>query len=279
MANSNFGICALHKGEPTSLCMSHLTPKGVHRITGGASGKPIHVNPVRGTVLYSNDQTKQHALCSMCEGLFDKFGENIVLANCANGSTFRLRDMISAIPCHEPSSWYGTLLPPNLNAAAYAYFAISMVWRASTIEWNSREDAYYFGALRPKYEKIFAQFLLGERPLPDSVQIHVAIWSNTSASLLFARNPTRDTIRIRGSRLYVHSFAIPGMEFRVLIGPPAQYTASENLMNLQPVFRLEDLAETGVIQSMYRAASQTAPKTKFAKDPLASNWPNAPVAV
>lgn len=199
------GHCALCKLY-RELQLSHLLPKATYKNLRGDLSAPVQVKPDEKVALLSNTQIQKHLLCSECEQRFNRLGENTVLKYLASEET------PSALLTLQKDQQNSTSL--DALSRAFAYFALSVIWRASVTRWPEVDACYR--ALGP-YQENFAAFLLEKADFPNNVVVDVLV--NTNVNLLgVACTPTRTLIPFRGERVHRYHFLIPGLRFVVLVG-------------------------------------------------------------
>lgn len=216
-------VCGLCQSE-AELKRSHLLPAGLFKAV--AQGQAPHDNaPVlmdikRGTAVQSNDQARKSFLCDDCEQRFSRQGEaHVISQGHRKDGEFQLRDTLQKAPPGHVSSgraiYYGDSLPATIDAAAFQYFVLSVLWRASATDWPA-----YTGvkphSLGP-YEEPIRRYLLGEGPIPDTVSVSVYVNFETEPTVFLAY-PTVAKTKLLGQRLTQHNLHIPGIRFIVLVG-------------------------------------------------------------
>jgi hypothetical protein len=101
---------------------------------------------------------------------------------------------------------------PEINVAAFAYFAASIFWRASIHNWRSTAD----GDVRlGPYNEEFRQYLAGQANFPDNAALFVCVRPQNSPINALVQYPTRMR-RVEGVQVY--AFTMPGIAFNLFIG-------------------------------------------------------------
>jgi hypothetical protein len=261
------GICALCKQGPIELCDSHLIPKSIYRIIHDDM-PPIMIDPVKNVALYDSKQVRKHLLCSKCEDRFSKYGENIVLRNHCRESDFPLRDVLEKTRRKTESRWQPSELPSNFDTAAFTYFALSILWRASVTKWNNSSVDRYFGALGPKYEEAFRLFLLGKSELPKKIYLYViAASDDVDLDLLKMTSfPFHARRRFSFGQANLHWFVIPGIEFNVFVGGEIQQRAPDR--GAFPMFELRKFYGSQAHRGVYETTNNSDLKGKLYDDRL-----------
>ncbi len=181
-------VCEGSMPDRCALCLevaelkdSHFMPKSLYRLvsTGHdpADKAPILIDVPRQSAIRTNQQFKKQLLCSNCESLFDKNGENIVVPQCAQGTgEFRLLEaMKSGAPTdiQEGRAIYnGPQLPPGIDGAAYQYFAASIFWRGSVTRWPMASS---YNSLGPRNQEALRSYLLGRSEFPREARLLVFV--------------------------------------------------------------------------------------------------------
>jgi hypothetical protein len=238
---------------------------------GTSATPPVWTDHRTETALYTSRQWQKHLLCATCENRFARNGEAIVVANCYRGKAqFRLRDNLRQL---EPSEtlgegrrvYFGDKLPKKLNAKAYSYFALSLLWRGSVIRWNVDTDHYYM-SIDPAKEQTIREFLLGGGEFPKNTVVHVLVnFDDDERYNECLYPPSCQEIRF-GSRLSwtKHSFMIPGILFEVIMrGDPGTL---EDETSEFPRFFEWKLSETELAQHIAGFKQTRWAKGKLAKE-------------
>lgn len=130
------GICALCLKEKL-LQSSHLLPKALYRFVIGSNQDPNPVIVTPTSAWQSSKQVEAHLLCSDCEQLFHRRGEDWTLRQCYRGQRrFRLQETLARA---APLADFGDALVfaaariPAIDIGQLVYFAASVFWRASAI--------------------------------------------------------------------------------------------------------------------------------------------------
>ena len=207
------------------LQMSHYLPAAVYRALSpvGSSKQtpPIIVDLKANTAIQTNRQAKMHMLCSSCERRFDTEGEDHVLANFRRSDgQFKLLEILRAeTPAQfdgDRPVYFGDQLPSQVNVEAYAYFALSVLWRGSVGDWPEPYGRFR-NALGAKYEEEIRRFLLGQISFPENAYLLVEVDFEVP-SLSGMISPDSVKRIINRFRFRQHFFLIPGIRFNVLLG-------------------------------------------------------------
>ncbi|MGI9505869.1 MAG: hypothetical protein ACR2RE_22755 [Geminicoccaceae bacterium] len=207
------------------LQLSHYMPSAAYKAV--RQGHEPHSTPVMidieaGVRLQTDKHVQKYLLCEGCEQRFSRNGEDHVLSQmCRRGGKFKLRDLMNNA---EPSRVAGgnriflaENMPPEVNADAYAYFALSIFWRGAVTDWGKAFHNFR-DALGSRYHEKFRQFLLGKAEFPNKafVKVHVDFDTNSQTGL---EPPHQGKASVEGNyRFRCHNFLIPGIQFELLLG-------------------------------------------------------------
>jgi hypothetical protein len=133
------GVCKLCL-KTKDLQKSHFIPKAMYRYLRDSSSRDP--NPVvvgRDVTATTSKQITDYVLCAECEDLFNKHGESEVLRWVWNGKRFPLGERLAVAHQHYTFSNFlafsGTAI--GVDTEKFAYFALSVLWRASVHEWQT----------------------------------------------------------------------------------------------------------------------------------------------
>lgn len=176
ISTSDRGICKLCvKKKP--LQRGHLIPAAVWRAMRGPSHLPR--GPIgitsRITMAAPRDLAGEF-LCHDCEQLFSRNGENWVLKRICKDGKFPLLDRLRvAIPIgesHDSIAFSGPGV--GFQMEKFAYFAVSMIWRASVYPWKLHDGTSAevdIGSVQEECRK----YLLGSGGFPSNLYVVVII--------------------------------------------------------------------------------------------------------
>jgi hypothetical protein len=170
----------------------------------------------------SSRQIKDYILCNDCEQRFSEQGESWVLANMARPAGFALQDALmkaGPISVSDGFALFAGAAIPAINMNALVYFAMSVFWRAAVHQWRNID-----GDTTPiklgQHEDEIRLFLMGGS-FPADVAITVSVWPKREV-LPVAYTPRQG----EAPGFEVFNFMIPGIEFRLYLGPlPAELYA------------------------------------------------------
>ena len=257
------GECALclQYGE---LRRSHLLPAALYRIVGSGSN-PKNPNTVLITPDGNRESSTQawlHLLCGVCERRLNDYGERWVLRNCYRGrGGFRLRDELrrrASLSSDEKFEVYSAI---NNEVAQLAYFALSVIWRASLCDWPHRGLTYPQRELGP-YQDDVRRYLCGETIFPQFAAVNVNL-SRLPTPVLAFKFPES----FRALECHCHRFHIPGISFVVAIGRESSRMQDICIVNSSshPAF-VNTISDERVQDEFMRSLGKGAPP--WAKYPL-----------
>ncbi len=217
------GVCALCK-KKRQLKRSHILPQGLYKKTG-RSVVPHESNLT--TLDFEKDksfttsrQHKEHLLCSDCEDLLNRGGENYSIPLLYDESGFGLRDKLNGLNFYKASRgqriWHESTAREVLDINKIKHFVAGILWKHSVcgideIKSNCKHP------LGNKFEVRFQDFLLGKEGFPDEALIRVYVDKNAERYPITSF-PTRVRISECGRATWVHSFFMPGVRVRTLVG-------------------------------------------------------------
>ena len=211
-------ICALCL-QRRELRISHIIPKALYRLYRGDGKEFRNPNPVLLGYKYrrqTSKQTTDYLLCAECERRFDQNGESWVMFHCYRGRrVFRLRSLIlqtQSIATGPDLAVYSASAISNIHIEKLAYFAASVIWRASLRNLDFGGAKYEAIKLGP-YQEQLRSYLLGQGEFPQNALLHVVL-SHLEFPLLAGNHP--DSIHVDEGRC--HRFHIPGISFLLTFG-------------------------------------------------------------
>ena len=122
---------------------------------------PVAVTPEK--TIQTSKQISDYLLCKECEDRFNKGGEKWVVENCWRSETdFPLQAaLLKTTPLftNGPDFTAYSGSAPGVEVDRLAYFAASVIWRASVHQWKQYGHAPPRLALGP-YQELLRQYLL-----------------------------------------------------------------------------------------------------------------------
>ena len=122
--------------------------------------------------LDAREEVKEHLLCGECEGLFSRRGESdVLLWLSAKAKVFKLRDHIDAIkPLEEhPELSRYPVSDLGIDPSKFAYFAISIVWRAAVHRWRLPNNNLSTQLDLGEHADRIRKYLKGDEPFPKDI--------------------------------------------------------------------------------------------------------------
>lgn len=206
---------------------SHLLPKALYRLLrteGKRNPSPVWFN--RSSAWSSSSQLTDQLLCSDCEQLFHRNGEDWVLRQCNRGKgRFRLQDEVVRIPpvnlavSGVPVSFrQAKFIPTRLTSAIeiehLAYLAASVIWRAGVHKWVIDGNELKPIDIREDQLEQLRRFLLGETGFPSDTYFWVSVSAVVDSPISVVFPPYGGF----HDGHYSFRFVIPGIMFALFMG-------------------------------------------------------------
>jgi hypothetical protein len=206
------GTCKLCLNEGIPLHKSHMMPAALY----GDRKKEFEISTYSGT-FKTKEQIKRPMLCQECEQRFDQGGETHVLETIAprNRKAFPLHERMRVAYARDSDSSTARFYGPDfdLDMNKFAYFAISVVWRAIACQWPMPDGNLTQEINLGTFAENMRRYLLGETPLPVNMAVVVIVCSDSESRRGFF-HPTgfveAGCINFR--------FLARGIVFRVMMG-------------------------------------------------------------
>ena len=254
------GLCL----EEKNLQSSHFMPAAMYKIALESDGQPPIIL-TKNKKLQTSKQAQTPLLCSACEGLFNKRGENWVLSHCwqADGS-FPLRDVLKGIaPAYTKPGFmiFDTVGIADLDHDRLIYFAASIFWRASVHDWHLVETNPALN-LGPYAEEL-RLYLLDKAEFPTNAALAVsASWENDVRAAAMSKFPYLKN-HLNGTEQF--NFLMNGLTFDLFVG--TNLSAAQRGMCLQrgpnrPIF-VADAAQAQIIKEFGKMDSSARPSGKL----------------
>lgn len=212
------GVCKLCL-LPKELRESHYLPRGMYRLLREKSlSNPNPMLLSKRGVVQASHQVTDYVLCGNCERLFDRNGENWVVARMARLGCFPLWEMVGKtypVIVEGDTAGYAGIMVPGLDMDRLVYFGMSVFWRGAAHQWHNQRgplNRIDLGA----HEEPIRKYLHGEAPFPDDAVLVISISPTRNAMLgAFPPCPAED-------RQYpIFLFFVPGIQFVLATGPDA----------------------------------------------------------
>ena len=221
------GLCKLCRLE-RNLRKSHYIPKSVYKAIKRANSSSEHslvrVNRLRQEIFSSDRQVKKPLLCNGCENKFSRNGETIVVGSCYKGEgQFKLRTQLDGLtPSYIDSRsrtkhYHGEEVSKSVRTSAYAYFALSMVWRGSVGNWGEPYSALN-NTLSVKDSELLRQYLCCQTELPKNIMVHVYVDCDFPSQAAISAPPTVGKTYMNQEPVQIYTIMIPGILISVMIG-------------------------------------------------------------
>jgi hypothetical protein len=211
------GTCRLCH-QTKDLRDSHFIPAAMYKYIRATSLKnpnPVVVGPER--TIRTSEQVRDYLLCAECEDRFNKNGEKEVLKWACKGNRFPLEDRFAVALAHHQvgaaSAFSGSAI--GVNTDKFAYFALSIIWRAAVHEWNTpwgKSTVINLG----QGEEPIRKFLVGMTGIPAEAAVVLTVCTDIYSRGSFFM-PTRAT-NVPGMCFV---FLALGLHFMVYVGSDA----------------------------------------------------------
>ena len=170
---------------------SHLVPKALYRMAR-TSGRRGNQDPVLVTAQgskRSSHQITDYVFCRDCEQRLSRNGEEYVmgLVTRQNGRFPLLETLQKKQPTVAGPDWqaYSTSDTPSIDRAMIAYFASSVVWRASIHTWQQQSGKTIRIDLGARYNEEVRRYLMGESGIPKNAALQVIVCSDETNQRTF----------------------------------------------------------------------------------------------
>lgn len=208
------GKCALC-GLERQLQKSHYLPKALY-----PTRRQKSATLTRGTVVAGapGRHLKDHLLCQECETRFEQNGESEVLRVLApkNAKLYSLNDRLRVALAREqfPELSRFAAYEIGLDAAKFAYFAVSVIWRGAVHQWTLPDGSLTTLLDLGTCEGRIREYLLGRSEFPSDILSVIVIVCSDNESRSVLSVPDQFTeLNCRNYR-----FIARGVTFRVLLG-------------------------------------------------------------
>jgi hypothetical protein len=182
--SQQLGVCRLCRNAG-HLRDSHFMPAALY--PKGTTKKPKKITfATRTTSGVDPTEVKDHLLCGRCESRFNRLGESEVLRLVAAKETSEesplLAKLRSAKPLRCEPEWAVYSGPSvGVDTDRFAYFALSLVWRASVHDWTLPDGTLSTRYDLGRHEEPIRRFLLETAPFPSEVAVVMTVCTNSDA--------------------------------------------------------------------------------------------------
>lgn len=211
------GICNLCL-QMKDLQDSHFIPAAMYKYIRASSLK--NPNPVvvgRERTITTSEQVRDYLLCKECEHRFNRNGEKEVLKWACKGTRFPLGDRLAvAMPHHqmgEAIAFSGSAI--GINTDKFAYFALSIIWRAAVHQWDTPWGKSTVINLSQGEEPV-RQFLVGMTGMPAEAAVVLTVCTD-----IYSRGAFFMPSRVTNFEGMCFVFLTLGLHFMVYIGRDA----------------------------------------------------------
>jgi len=216
MANKkeHCGLCKIKN----DLVESHLIPKSIYRIIVNESNNLRNPILIKGNnAMPTSKQVKSYFLCSGCEEILNKYGEDHVLRyTYRNKNNFKFQNILKGL---EPEELIDNAYVFSVNQISeikmnhFLHFAAGVFWKASAGKWKFLREPLRNNQLGKKYEEKLRKFLKGDSPFPENLVLTMSVSNEESPfpTVIFPDHEKRDGF-------FQHRFYIPGIEFILWVG-------------------------------------------------------------
>lgn len=262
----NCGLC----GEFSKLKKSHLMPKSLYRIItrmySPHDPAPVWISEGQKSAYYSSTQITKRLLCGACEDRFNKYGEKYVTGMCRiNVETFELKRLLDGSSPSinvNGSSYFAPKDIPKLKSDKFMYFILSIVWRATAVDWGHHDMPNLSNTLKDEFKIALQNYLLHKEEFPKDIYISVCVDDdeNPIPTMTLPTGSIVERMRL--------SFFIPGIKFNICFGAEADPELSYNLRRreINMIFMYRSFRESDDYQQIKAlVGSGSSAKGKLAK--------------
>jgi len=212
------GKCRLCEKE-TDIHNSHLIARAFYlRLRGkGRGNTDPHIVTSEGARSTSY-QYRQHLLCKTCESRFKDGGEDYVLGISAQPDPFPLLEIITAANSkyYRENSYKAcdAISTPSIDRSKIIYFAVSVFWRASIVNWRMRDGTSSVRImLGSRYNEEIRKYLMGEGALPRQCALEVNVATDLPSRNVIAAPNGKHNDKVAG-----FAFQACGIHYNFAVG-------------------------------------------------------------
>jgi hypothetical protein len=207
-------------------------------------------------------------LCSECEQRFSRNGEAYVIPKLSKGNTFPLLDALkAAVPAVKTPQWTAFRGDQvGLETEKMAYFALSLLWRASVHEWQTLRGQTTSVVIDEPFKEDLRRYLLGETGFPtDTVVVATVATDKISQETFFVPN------RITKNPMIAYGLMNKGLYFRVFFGSdlPREMRPMCCASGAEKFIFMRD-CEDNLLEAFGRLMATSVPIGALAKSPVES---------
>jgi hypothetical protein len=205
-----FGKCKLCLSD-SDLQWSHYLPRALYRLSHASGELPVLASSL--LVVQDQKQVADFVLCLDCERRFDRLGERYAMKMVSRNDGFEMLNLVRKSYRSQVAGDYSiySASAARIDAAALAYFALSVLWRGGVHVWNVLYGFKTGGLPLGSQEEPIRRYLLGDSPFPRgvAVKLSVACDSMSQDACIFP-HPNLD-------QSYVFTFMTRGILFDVMV--------------------------------------------------------------
>lgn len=201
------GICVLCNRNGC-LRISHLIPAWAYKriLRSDSDNERAPVRIAGGSAVLTNKQITQRLLCTECELRFAKYERHLARLTMPVGDRIKFYEKLTR--ANVPSGRVA-YCNDHGDADLIAYFAASLLWRASVMS-----AACALGA----YQQEFQRYLLGEAQFPGNAVLGVGVFEPSTVRGTDTRRWISAPTRVRTPDGWLHGFLLCGLVFRCFVG-------------------------------------------------------------
>jgi len=166
------------------------------------------VEITEGTARSRDNQDKEELLCQACEAAFSGREDYVAGVVLQTNGKFPALDMVTTL---QTDDVWDVGDGSSLDTEQLAYFAASIVWRAS------ESQLYPNTILGSTYSVPFKEYLLGKAPLPEETRVAVELIQRGTGPHI-ERMVVPPESRRTSEGFALHQFLLFGVLFRVCVG-------------------------------------------------------------
>jgi hypothetical protein len=212
------GQCRLCLKPGVELQKSHYIPAAVYKVL--REGDKTNPNPwviTKDGSVQTSKQKTAYLLCSKCENLLSKNGENWVLKHYLRADgRFPLAEILSSRAPYmatrgNPTKVFAAAVIPEIDVSALAYFGASIFWRGSIYEWNTDGS---IPVRLGRFQEQFRGYLIdgGLTAFPQDCSLWVIVREGNEVSRL-----THTPVGERVENVHAYRFPMPGLAFTLIV--------------------------------------------------------------
>ena len=173
------GQCPLCRREDQVLCESHFIPAALYPTK--RQEPDSRFSTLDQVYRDPHEEVKEPLLCGDCEQRLSQNGESeVLLWISSKAKVFKLRDQITRLKPfeqhHELSRYRVSDI--GISAEKFAYFAVSVVWRAAVHQWRLRNGVLSTQLDLGEHAERIRRYLMQEEPFPKDILAVVVIVSS-----------------------------------------------------------------------------------------------------